>query len=85
EVSSAQQSPQGPIKNKRSADTTVLINDGETLVIGGLTSETDTDAVRKVPLLGDIPVVGDLLFKTTLKRKEKTELLVFVSPKIVTN
>jgi len=65
----------------RSADTRVAVRDGQTIVIGGLIEDQLTDTIRKVPLLGDIPVV-DLLFKRTVKEKRKTELLIFLTPHV---
>ena len=59
-------------------------NDGGTVVIGGIFTQTDRDTVNKVPLLGDIPVLG-WLFKNTERTTSKTELLVFLTPKIVTD
>jgi type IV pilus assembly protein PilQ len=62
----------------------VLVENGGTVVIGGIFTQTDRDTVNKVPLLGDIPVVG-WLFKNTERTTSKTELLVFLTPKIVTD
>ena len=68
---------------KRSAKTRVAINNGQTIVIGGLMEDRFTDSVRKVPVLGDIPgAVGDL-FRRTYKDKVKTELLLFITPHVV--
>ena len=73
-----------PIVNQREADTTVSVNDGETIVLGGIMRTTVNSTVNKVPLLGDIPILGNL-FKSTSKEKDKTELLVFLTPHIVKN
>lgn len=62
--------------------TQVLIDNGGTVVIGGIFQQTERDSVTKVPLFGDIPVLGHL-FKTTGKTNDKTELLIFLTPKIV--
>jgi len=62
--------------------TQVLVNDGQTIVLGGVLVTTHRDDQTKVPLLGDIPVLGNL-FKTTNKRNDKDELLIFITPKIV--
>ncbi len=67
--------------NTRSADTRVAVKDGQTIVIGGLIEDQITDTVRKVPLLGDIPIAGHL-FKRTIKEKSKTELLIFLTPHV---
>jgi general secretion pathway protein D len=63
----------------RSANTRVAVLDGQTIVIGGLIEDSVTDDVQKVPLLGDIPLLGNL-FKRTEKKKEKKELLIFLTP-----
>ncbi|MEG3766318.1 type IV pilus secretin PilQ family protein [Alteromonas sp. 14N.309.X.WAT.G.H12] len=62
--------------------TQVLVDNGETVVLGGIFQQTDTEDVSKVPLLGDLPVVGRL-FKSQSTVYEKRELLIFVTPKIV--
>lgn len=67
---------------RRSAQTTVMVRDGETIVIGGLISTDLEDTKRKVPVLGDIPILG-LLFRHTDKDELNRELLVFVTPHIV--
>ena len=66
----------------RSTDTTVLVKDGETIVIGGLISDTADDTVTKVPLLGDIPIVG-WLFKSRSTDRTRQELLVFVTTRLM--
>ena len=70
------------ILNKNTINTNVLVNNGETVVLGGVFEQTTTDEVTKVPLLGDIPYVGRL-FKKTAKNEAKNELLIFVTPRIV--
>jgi general secretion pathway protein D len=67
--------------NKRSAETQVAIRNGQTIVIGGLMEDRITDAVRKVPVLGDIPILGGL-FRRVAKQKIKTELLIFITPHV---
>jgi len=62
--------------------TQVLMNDGQTVVLGGVLESEHRDDQTKVPYLGDIPVLGNL-FKTSTKRNNKDELLIFVTPKIV--
>lgn len=62
--------------------TQVLVNDGQTVVLGGILATTSRDTSTKVPFLGDVPVLGNL-FKTTTKTDNKDELLIFVTPKIV--
>ncbi len=66
----------------RSADTSVIVRDGETIVIGGLISDTQSEAVFKVPILGDIPILGYLFKKKSMSR-QRMELLIFVTPKVI--
>ncbi len=70
------------VTNKREIKTTVLADDGETIVLGGLTREDYTVNKSKVPLLGDIPLLGRLFSSESTKR-EKRNLLVFLRPKII--
>lgn len=74
--------PLGVVTNKRSATTSVLVQDGQTAVIGGLIRDNITKGERKIPLLGDIPVLG-WVFKFRSERTEKTNLLIFLTPTIV--
>ncbi len=62
--------------------TDVLVDNGGTVVIGGIYTDTFTDTVTRVPFLGDLPYVG-FLFRNTSKSDKKTELLVFITPKVV--
>lgn len=62
--------------------TQVRVNNGETLVLGGIYDGDEGETVDKVPLLGDVPVLGNL-FKTTSKRNQKTELIIFLTPRIL--
>jgi type IV pilus assembly protein PilQ len=71
-----------PAINKRKAQTEVLIKEGERLVIGGVTTNLDVDETRKVPLFGDIPVLG-WLFKTTASQATGRELVVFITPSVL--
>ena len=64
--------------------TQVLVENGGTVVIGGIFTQTERDEVNKVPWLGDVPVLG-YLFKNTVRTANKTELLVFLTPRIVTD
>lgn len=73
---------QAPRYTVRKASTQVMVKDGETIVIGGLIKENETDTVVKVPVLGDIPILS-LLFKKKEKSLEKTDLLFFVTVNIV--
>lgn len=75
---------QGLITRKRSAKTTVVANDRQTIVIGGLISNEDSVTTNKVPLLGDLPILGHL-FRSNTRTKKKTNLLIFLTPRIVRN
>lgn len=72
----------GPTTTKRSTKTSVVVKDNQTVVIGGLMQEKDEENVTKVPLLGDIPLLG-YLFKQKNTTKAKTNLMVFLTPHIV--
>jgi type II secretory pathway component GspD/PulD (secretin) len=68
----------------RESETTVRLKDGETLVIGGLYNSEDLKSTLKVPLLGDIPLIGNL-FKSTSTSKDETEIIVLLRPTIAKN
>lgn len=80
EIADARISP--PTIDTTVAETEVMIKDGETLVIGGLVSEKMIDTASKVPLLGDLPVLG-VFFRSTSKDKRRKEILVFVTARVV--
>jgi type IV pilus assembly protein PilQ len=71
-----------PSIDTREIITQVLVNDGQTVVLGGILETTKTKSIEKVPYLGDIPVLGHL-FKSTTDINDKTELLIFITPKIL--
>jgi type IV pilus assembly protein PilQ len=71
-----------PSIETRTLKTQVIADNGETVVLGGIYEQTTRTDVTKVPLLGDIPLLGNL-FKTTTKRDEKSELLIFITPRII--
>jgi type IV pilus assembly protein PilQ len=71
-----------PSINKKQVTTTVLVENGGTVVIGGVYTQDVTDSSSKVPLLGDIPLLG-WLFKNNTKTDAKKELLIFITPKIL--
>lgn len=71
-----------PSIDTRTLKTQVLAENGETIVLGGIYEQTTRTDVTKVPLIGDIPILGNL-FKSTRKRDEKTELLIFITPRII--
>ena len=70
-----------PVFDNRQAQSRVAIMDGHTIVIGGLMEDKKTKNIDKVPLLGDIPLVG-YLFSHTTEKKTKTELLIFLTPHV---
>ncbi len=71
-----------PSIDTREIITQVLVNDGQTVVLGGILETTRNKSTSKVPFLGDVPVLGNL-FKTTTNINNKTELLIFITPKIL--
>jgi type IV pilus assembly protein PilQ len=71
-----------PPIDTRKIETTVLVDNGETVVLGGVFERTKTDSTEKVPFFGDIPYIG-VLFKRNEKIDENKELLIFVTPKIL--
>jgi type IV pilus assembly protein PilQ len=71
-----------PSIDTREIVTQVLVNDGQTVVLGGILDTTKTKSANKVPFLADIPVLGNL-FKSTTNINNKTELLIFITPKIL--
>lgn len=72
-----------PSIDTRAVETQVLVNDGQTVVLGGIYETERRETITKVPLLGDIPAVGNL-FKSRQNVSNKAELLIFVTPKILT-
>jgi general secretion pathway protein D len=73
-----------PIVNQRQATTTVSVKDNETVILGGIIQHKVTSTVNKIPILGDIPILGNL-FKSSTKEDTRTELLVFMTPRIIKN
>lgn len=71
-----------PAINTNEVTTSALVNDGETIVLGGVFREENTTTETKTPILGDIPYVGRL-FKRTASERRRTELLIFITPKII--
>ena len=71
-----------PSVDTRSTDTNVIVKNGETIVIGGLIHDAQSDNVTKVPVLGDIPLLG-VLFRKKSTSRNRMELLIFVTPKII--
>ncbi|MCP5450525.1 MAG: type II secretion system secretin GspD [Gammaproteobacteria bacterium] len=81
-VPSANSASQGPTTNKRAIKTNVLVEDGQILVLGGLIDDQLTETAQKVPLLGDIPLLGNL-FRYRNTSKLKRNLMVFLHPVIL--
>jgi type IV pilus assembly protein PilQ len=76
--------PAGFAIDTRAVRTQVLIENGGTVVIGGIYEQVERNQTNKVPLLGDIPVLGNV-FKNNLRRNDRTELLVFLTPRVVSD
>jgi type IV pilus assembly protein PilQ len=74
--------PQGYAINTKHVQTQVLVENGGTVVIGGIYTQDEGETVSKVPVLGDVPVLGNL-FKNKTRTSSKTELLIFLTPKVV--
>jgi len=75
--------PGYPTITERSTLTTVRIKSGETLAIGGLIRDDETVTIHKVPLLGDIPIIGNLLFKSKVKHPFRSEVVIIITPEVV--
>ncbi|MGI9277524.1 MAG: type IV pilus secretin PilQ [Endozoicomonas sp.] len=73
-----------PTINKNELNTKVLVRDGETVVLGGVYTQDKSSGESKVPLLGDIPYVGNL-FKRKTKSDNKTELMIFITPRVISD
>lgn len=87
-IEDGQLSPQSvvdniPIVDRSSVATQAMVLNGESLLLGGMTSDADTNDVTKVPLLGDIPLLGNL-FKTRSRQRQHTERLFLITPRIAT-
>ena len=75
--------PNGEVSiNKNSLKTSVVVKDGDTIVLGGVYRNEITNTESKTPILGDIPVVGRL-FRQSQKSEDKSELLIFITPKLI--
>jgi type IV pilus assembly protein PilQ len=79
-----QQTAAGYAINTKHVKTQVLVENGGTVVIGGIFEISETESVNKVPFLGDIPYLG-ALFRNKTRASNKTELLVFLTPKVITD
>jgi general secretion pathway protein D len=74
----------GPATSKRSAKTTVVARDQQTIVIGGLTQDREVEKVVKIPFLGDIPILG-FFFRNTTKSTQKTNIVIALTPYVITD
>lgn len=72
----------GPVTSKREVETVALVRDNQTVVLGGLVGTTETESEVKVPVLGDIPLIG-ALFRGTTRTSRKSNLLIFLTPHII--
>jgi general secretion pathway protein D len=83
-VPSSRTSPQGLTTDKSAIETTVVVDDGQIMVLGGLLKDEYGGSVQQVPFLGDLPLVGPL-FRTDNRTRTKSNLMVFLRPMIVRN
>jgi general secretion pathway protein D len=74
--------PNGPTTSKRSIESNVLVEDGSIIVLGGLLEDSYAQGEDKVPLLGDVPILGNL-FRSENRSRKKTNLMVFLRPVVV--
>lgn len=81
-IESSFASANGPITNKRSLESSVLVDDGEIIALGGLMQDAYSGGVQKVPLLGDLPLIGQA-FRYDTRKRSKTNLVIFLRPKIL--
>ncbi|HCH62559.1 MAG TPA: type II secretion system protein GspD, partial [Deltaproteobacteria bacterium] len=72
----------GPTTSKRSVENTIVVKDNQTIVVGGLISETTNETETKIPILGDIPLIGRL-FRGTTDQSRKSNLMIFLTPHII--
>jgi general secretion pathway protein D len=72
----------GPTTSKRSVENTIVVKDNQTIVVGGLIAETDNETETKIPILGDIPLIG-ALFRGKTNQSRKTNLMIFLTPHII--
>jgi type II secretory pathway component GspD/PulD (secretin) len=74
-----------PEKSTRTANTKVRVNDGQTIVIGGMKQSETRDVRTRVPVLGNLPILGPLLFRSRNKRTTESELVLFITPRILSD
>jgi type IV pilus assembly protein PilQ len=82
--SKGEQTQAGFAINNQHVNTRTMIENGGTVVLGGIYQQTESNNVNRVPILGDVPLLG-YLFKNTSHQTSKTELLIFITPKVVTD
>ncbi len=82
ELQESADSDLGPTTSKRSAETTVVVRDNQTVVIGGLIGSTETESETKVPILGDLPLIG-MFFRGRRAISSKTNMMIFLTPHII--
>jgi len=70
-----------PVIDTKEVETQVLVDDGDTIVLGGVLENSQTQILRSVPFLAELPWIG-ALFRSTSTQEERTELLIFVTPRI---
>ena len=73
-----------PCISTKRLQTQAMVEDGGTLIVGGIYEEENSNTIKKVPLLGDIPVIGNL-FKSRARKERRRELLIFITPRIMDN
>ncbi len=83
DLTSEGQITQVPIVTTSESETTVMVQDGATIIIAGLKKDQQNIQINKIPILGDIPFLGPLLFRSTKKETLKSELVIFITPRIV--
>jgi len=74
---------QRPITASRSIRTRITVNDGETVALGGLLKENEIETVKRVPILGSIPIIGNLLFTNKIVEKTTTDLIILITPHVL--
>nr|MBA3252872.1 type IV pilus secretin PilQ [Burkholderiaceae bacterium] len=72
----------GPAIDTKNVQTQVLVENGGTVVLGGIYEQQDRTTVTKIPFFGDLPVVGNL-FKNTASINDRTELIIFITPRVI--
>jgi type IV pilus assembly protein PilQ len=82
--SRGQDTASGPAIDTKNVQTQVLVENGGTVVLGGIYEQTERDTVTKVPVLGDVPYVG-ALFRNRFRVNDRTELMIFITPRVVSN